>query len=214
MTKLSEMLSNPAFIPLSKGGHKTRTEGLCLMEAAAWWAGEPHGDKPLCVDQKLAILARHLNDTMLDHYREGFAALVPALTGTAGDGLSFHRLAIAKRFVVEVLIPEMMTYPESEGEYPTPRLFTPIEFFVIWCSQDVSAQDALLEYKFSDEALLAGQELIAKHFADLCDPEIVRAGLEAPAEPAALEVAEAASEGQEEAISTVVPIEEDVLALV
>jgi hypothetical protein len=35
---------------LSPGAHETPDEGRCVMEWAAWIAGEPHSDQPVCVD--------------------------------------------------------------------------------------------------------------------------------------------------------------------
>jgi len=49
-------------ITLLEGGHKTREEGMCVMEAVAWAAGEPHSDHPQCACPALAVFARKLND--------------------------------------------------------------------------------------------------------------------------------------------------------
>ena len=78
----SLFIPDPEMITLEKHNHETPEDGVCLMEAVAWWVGEPHNDHPQCVDPKLANLGRNLNDTMLDHYRTGFAKLIPALAGT------------------------------------------------------------------------------------------------------------------------------------
>ena len=34
---------------LSRGQHPTAEGGMCLMEMAAWFAGEPHSMVPACV---------------------------------------------------------------------------------------------------------------------------------------------------------------------
>lgn len=36
-------------IVLDKGTHDTRANGVCVMEAVAWYAGEDHSDAPACV---------------------------------------------------------------------------------------------------------------------------------------------------------------------
>ena len=36
-------------IVLDKGAHDTREDGVCVMEAVAWYAGEDHSDAPACV---------------------------------------------------------------------------------------------------------------------------------------------------------------------
>ena len=35
-------------IELKSGSHHARDHGVCVMEAVAWVAGEPHSDHPLC----------------------------------------------------------------------------------------------------------------------------------------------------------------------
>jgi hypothetical protein len=47
---------------LKFGKHKDREHGLCLLEAAAYVAGEPHTDRPLCVCPVIAEYCRVLND--------------------------------------------------------------------------------------------------------------------------------------------------------
>lgn len=51
-------------ITLSRGAHQSPSHGLCLLEAAAWIAGEDHGDHPDCVDPVIASFGRSLNDTI------------------------------------------------------------------------------------------------------------------------------------------------------
>jgi hypothetical protein len=115
MTKLSEILSDPSFLTLQRGGHHKREDGVCLMEAVAWWEGEVHTDRPQCVDLDLAELARNLNDTMLDHYREGFAALVPLFAGTRSDGLMDARKKAQDEFTRNELLPTLIAaVPEGK----------------------------------------------------------------------------------------------------
>lgn len=42
-------------VKLTYGGHESRERGVCLMEAVAWMAGEPHSDRPSCTDPALAF---------------------------------------------------------------------------------------------------------------------------------------------------------------
>lgn len=72
-------------LTLRSGYHGSRTEGVCLLEAVAWMAGEPHTDRPDRVDEVLARFGRVWNDGMRDDAER--AQLVPyvaALVGTAG----------------------------------------------------------------------------------------------------------------------------------
>jgi len=49
---------------LRHGGHFTRDEGMCLLEAVAFLAGEPHSDAPECACPVLSAYGRKLNDVM------------------------------------------------------------------------------------------------------------------------------------------------------
>ena len=48
--------------PLSFGSHKNPNDGLCLLEACAREAGEPHSDHPECVCFVLSAFLRKVND--------------------------------------------------------------------------------------------------------------------------------------------------------
>jgi len=46
-------------ITLASGAHDRRTDGVCVMEAVAWWAGEDHSDRPECASPVIAALVAH-----------------------------------------------------------------------------------------------------------------------------------------------------------
>lgn len=71
---------------LAKGGHDNPDDGLCLLEAAAFLAGEPHTDHPACVSPVLGVFGRELNDRLDDTKRQQLKPLIPKLPGTAGVG--------------------------------------------------------------------------------------------------------------------------------
>ena len=49
---------------LTYGAHRTPEEGMCLMEAVAYIAGEEHSDRPECACPVLSAYGRDLNDLM------------------------------------------------------------------------------------------------------------------------------------------------------
>lgn len=49
---------------LKYGSHRTRGEGMCLLEAVAFLADEPHSDAPECACPVLSAYGRNLNDVM------------------------------------------------------------------------------------------------------------------------------------------------------
>jgi hypothetical protein len=92
-------------IRLTPGVHGDRQEGLCLMEAVAWFAGESHTDRPACVSPLLAAAGRTLNDDLPDARRQELVPLIPRLAWTAGDGLDERRGYMALDWVVRVWAP-------------------------------------------------------------------------------------------------------------
>lgn len=69
---------------LGRGAHASREAGLCMVEAAAWVAGEPHADHPACVSPVIAAFCRPWQDDMDDAARDRWALpLVPVIVGTA-----------------------------------------------------------------------------------------------------------------------------------
>jgi hypothetical protein len=81
--RLERLLSGQ--ITLAKGDHQSPDAGLCVVEAAAWIAGEEHSDHPACVCPVVASFARRLNDRLPDDRRQALVPLIPLLVGTAGS---------------------------------------------------------------------------------------------------------------------------------
>lgn len=68
---------------LAAGAHEQPDAGrMCAMEWAAWLAGEPHSDRPVCVCPVVAGLARRVNDRMPDTHRDHLIPVLLAAIGT------------------------------------------------------------------------------------------------------------------------------------
>lgn len=78
-------------ITLKHGGHHIPEAGMCLLEATAYLAGEPHSDHPKCVATSLTRFGTELNDSLDDEERQQLIPLIPRLIGTATDGISSHQ---------------------------------------------------------------------------------------------------------------------------
>ncbi|MCY4119317.1 MAG: hypothetical protein OXG72_00140, partial [Acidobacteria bacterium] len=78
---------------LSRGSHDDRAEGVCLMEAVAWLAGEEHSDTPVCCSPILAAFFRSWNDGMRsDAECAQLIEYIPLLIGTdAGPAVERKR---------------------------------------------------------------------------------------------------------------------------
>src|SRR5258708_7522947 len=95
-------------LTLARGGHETRDDGLCLMEAVAWFAGRPHSDKPPCVSEVLGAYGRSLNALLPDTPRQALRQFIPLLPGTAGDGKDETRGYIALDWLIRTYAPAFL----------------------------------------------------------------------------------------------------------
>src|SRR5690242_15192942 len=57
-------------------------QGVCVMEAVAWVAGEPHTDHPKCACQVLTSMAIDVNDRTDANGRQELVKAIPALVGS------------------------------------------------------------------------------------------------------------------------------------
>jgi hypothetical protein len=95
-------------LTLDKNAHNDRDEGVCLLEAVAWFAGEPHSDHPECVCPVLGAFGRGLNDALPDDRRQELVPLVPLLVGTHGDGYAERRAWMAADWQIRVYTPAFL----------------------------------------------------------------------------------------------------------
>ena len=95
-------------LTLARGSHRSLEEGACLLEAVAWFAGEPHTDSPACVDPFLAEYGRSLNDRLPDEERQLLKPFIARMAGTAGDGLGQARLNLAVDWNARVGMPRLL----------------------------------------------------------------------------------------------------------
>ena len=72
-------------ITLASGSHDNPDDGLCLLEAVAWFRGIAHTDHPACVSPVLAAFGRIFNDYLPADIRQQLVPFIPRMPGTAGD---------------------------------------------------------------------------------------------------------------------------------
>ena len=90
-------------IHLTKGYHRAKTPGeWCLMEAAAYIAGESWTDHPKCVSPVLTSYGVALNDSWDDDQRQKLIPFIPRLLGTAGDGQDKARSYLAIDWLLRI----------------------------------------------------------------------------------------------------------------
>src|SRR5579863_2762499 len=113
-------------ITLDRGAHDKRTEGVCLLEAVAWWAEERHTDHPACVSVVLGAYGRALNDRLPDEARQQLRPFIVLLPGTADDDLDDQRRWMAADFAIRDSLPAWLEYAGLTGRARELRALTPI----------------------------------------------------------------------------------------
>lgn len=88
---------------LDAGQHPAGGDCLCLLEACAAFAGEPHGNRPKCVDPVLTELGISFNDHLDDLWRQELVPLIPRMVQTGGDQLTALRSMATVRWAVSAL---------------------------------------------------------------------------------------------------------------
>ncbi len=90
---------------LGEGSHAAREKGVCLMEAVAWFANEPHSDRPQCASPVLTSFGIALNDSFPADQRQKLKACIPLLVGTRNAELEQQRIYFLANKAVKVFAP-------------------------------------------------------------------------------------------------------------
>jgi hypothetical protein len=120
------MTINLDTLHLEHGSHVHRGDGVCLLEAVAWFAGEPHTDRPACVSPVLGAYGRYLNDILPEPKRQELRTLIPLLPGTAGDGKDETRGYLALDWLIRTWTPAWLSLAGLTSEAQAIRDLRPI----------------------------------------------------------------------------------------
>jgi hypothetical protein len=71
-------------LTLKAGSHTEPAAGMCVMEAAAYLAGEPFSDHPECASPVIGAFLRNWNDALPDDDRQNLKQYIPRLVGSRG----------------------------------------------------------------------------------------------------------------------------------
>ena len=98
------------------GAHPSRDKGMCVMEAVAYVAGEPHSDHPACACPIISAFLRSWNDGLsTDKDRQrllgGFVFRLVATKASAE--IELKRSMMAFRWLVNVLTPSLLEMTPS-----------------------------------------------------------------------------------------------------
>ena len=91
---------------LAVGSHESLDDGMCVMEAVSYMAGEPWSDSPQCASPVIAAFLRTYNDGVDEAERQELKQYIPRLIGTRGsDAIEERRALIAADWLVRVYTP-------------------------------------------------------------------------------------------------------------
>jgi len=110
-TLISERLAQVAITPLGKGSHDGLEDGMCVMEAAAYVAGEPWSAQPLCACPTITAFMVSWNDSLpSDAERDRLLKpLIPLLVGTRSTpAVEARRSYMALDWLIRVNTPKWL----------------------------------------------------------------------------------------------------------
>jgi hypothetical protein len=92
-----------------RGNHSTRGQGMCVMEAVAYLAGEDHSDHPECASPMLSRLAIYINDCASGGIRDGLLSDLPwRMIGTKNEEAEAGRRQAVLELVLHEFLPKLM----------------------------------------------------------------------------------------------------------
>jgi len=98
---------------LTTGAHDSPEQGMCMLEMAAYIAGEEFSDHPHCVCPTLAAFGRRWNDALDDQTRQRLKPYIPRMIGTRGDGNTERRGWICLDWLIRECTPAWLDLIES-----------------------------------------------------------------------------------------------------
>jgi hypothetical protein len=116
-------------VVLEKGSHSSRDRGMCVMEAVAWVAGEPHTDQPVCACPVISAFLRSWNDAIPDDDTRTrlLKPLVPKLVDTkASKAVERRRADLALDWMVRVQTPAWLELAKLPAEAAALRALAPL----------------------------------------------------------------------------------------
>ena len=103
-------------ISLQRGKHGSPDEGMCVMEAVAYVAGEKFSDHPKCASEVISSFMRSWNDSLSSNAGRDrlLKPLIPLLLNSAGDdAIEMRRSYMALDWLVRTLLPTWLDLSDT-----------------------------------------------------------------------------------------------------
>jgi len=129
---------------LASGGHSSPEDGMCIMEATAYFAREPFSDHPKCVSRVIASFCRSWNDSLNDADRNRLLKpYVTKVIGTAtNDADEQTRAWLATDWLVRVNAPAWLDLAGLKDDADLLRKLPPLTSSEIALAVQDSLNDA------------------------------------------------------------------------
>ena len=120
-------------ITLDRGGHRRPDDGLCVMEAVAYFAAEKHSDYPECVSPVIGAFLRRWNDDLDDEGRQKLKRLIPLVVGTnTGKADDETRAWLVTDWMVRTYLPAWLDLGGMGEQAAAVRALDPIISATAW----------------------------------------------------------------------------------
>src|SRR6266540_3734901 len=176
-------------IELKKGNHYERGQGVCVMEAVAWVAGEPHSDHPQCACPVITSFMIKWNDRLLSDAERNrlLKPLVPLLVGTRSTReIEQRRLEMIRDFVARDAAPAALSLAGLDAAAEMLRANPTFENVrkardLAWKARAASMERARKKFVDAgvDAVVVAGVDEVVDAFVDAVVVADVVAGVEA-----------------------------------
>ncbi len=123
-TAIAALKTLPEAFVIGHGAHSSPEDGMCVMEAIAFVAGEPFSDHPTCASPTVASFLRQFNDRLPDDETRTklLARLIPKLVGSKGSAaLEERRRWMLVDFAIRVATPRWLDLAKLTAEAATLR---------------------------------------------------------------------------------------------
>jgi hypothetical protein len=162
-------------LTLLRGAHPAN-DGMCIMEAVAFVAGEPHSDHPACASRVISAFLRRWNDAMNDEDRQQLKPLIRELVGSRGTTQQeVKRAYLATDWACRVSAPTWLRLAKQESHALACEALSP----VVDAASARAAREVLTKARAADAAAgaAAADAADAAAYAAAADAAAGAAGL-------------------------------------
>lgn len=113
---------------LLSGSHVNPEFGMCVMEAVAYVAGEPHSDRPKCASSVIGAFLRRWDDVLDDANRQRLKPFIlPLVNSKASAEIERKRAWLATDWIVRIGLPACLRLSRMEKQAKSLEMLAPLD---------------------------------------------------------------------------------------